>query len=477
MTTEPLTPAQQEQRDYERGQTVLAIRDEEFRRAPAYIPQEGEWGALKEFARSLCITEFVPKEMRGRPFAVLGALLMGRELGVPPMSALRRIPVINGRPSMETAVKVALVRQKGHRVRVIEWDAEHCTVEGWRKGDPADELMQVTYTMDDARAAGDYNKPGANNGPGVYKTRPRQMMYARAAGLLCDTYFSDVTLGIPDVEEAAALPAEVIEGRLAEMDRRGELPEMPTDTALTDEERAQVEEKRQEEAKERLAGTPPPPPPRTRGRGRGPKPNPQQGSDSGGRTEPSAAAPAGSPAAAATPAPATAAADPELVSKAQMARDLGLDEIAEALERGEHVPDGWERLGAAERAATPPEAPAATPTTPPAAEAPQRQGAPAEDPFADEPAPIAENVHGLTGLLRLRKQGLDYAVFLTRRKLERDGRPASGTDQLEREALARLDQVSKQMLSHPWAEATEAELEQKLVPWLRQRYGAEGGAE
>ncbi|HKF74708.1 MAG TPA: hypothetical protein VKF59_01070, partial [Candidatus Dormibacteraeota bacterium] len=265
MTETTSTPAETEQRAYDdtggaRG--VLAIRDDQFARAPAYIPQQEEWAGLKEMARSMSVTEFVPKEMRGRPFAVLGALLTGRDLGLPPMMALRRIYVVNGRPSLEGAVKVALVRQRGHKVTVVpgEWDNEHCTVRGWRKGDSPDEVMEVTYTIDDAKQAGDYDKQGD-----TYKKRPRQMLYWRAAGLLCDTYFPDVTLGIPDPEEAAGMEPEVLEARFVEADRRGELPAVPP----TEEEQAAREVERAAESEERLKAamvTPPPPPPRRGGR-------------------------------------------------------------------------------------------------------------------------------------------------------------------------------------------------------------------
>ena len=476
MTSETMTPAQAEQRDYAGTSGLLAIREQEFRGAPAYIPQESEWAGLKEMARSLCITEFVPKDMRGKPFAVLGALLMGRDLGLPPTMALRRIYVVNGRPALETAVKVALVRRAGHRIRVVEWDTEHCTVEGWRKGDPGDELMQVTYAIADAKLAGDYDKPGD-----MYKKRPRQMVYNRAAGLLCDTYFPDVTLGLPDPEEAATLPGEVIDAQWTAMDRAGQLPSMPTDTPLTDEERAAVDERRQKEAAERLAAFPPPTPPRSTRRGKGPAPSPQQGSDTSGPTGPSGAVPAGSPATAASPAPATAAAEVSYVSEAQMARDLGLQEEAEALERGEPMPNPAaarieEARRRAETASTAPEGPEPSPAAPGHPEVPPGQAGPAEDPFAAEADPGAGSEPvDISGLLQLRQQAETYADFLTRKKLERDHKPPGSVQALHDEAMTRLDVVAKGLLGHGYTEATEVELRDKVVPWLRERYAKEGG--
>lgn len=471
-TSETMTPAQVEQRALQAAPAV-AVREGEFALAPAGMyPDAGEWAALKEMARALCITEFVPKDMRGRPYAVLGALLTGRDLGVPATAALRNIPVINGRPSLMTALKVALVRSKGHKVTVVEWTSESCTVRGWRKGDDLDEAQEVTYTIEDAKVAGDYEKGD------TYKKRPRQMLYARAAGLLCDTYFTDVTLGLPDPDEVADMAPEVIEGRFVEADRRGQLPELPPEVPVTNEEHAAAEERRAEEAEARLAASPPPQPPRRTARGRGPKPNPQPGSDSGGQTEQSAAAPAGSPAAAGSPAPAGANADVPYTSPAQMARGLGLDEEAAALERGETLPDGLERMRRAEAAATAEGAPAAAQAAREAAQAEQGQPEPADDPFAAEPPDAGgpETVD-ISGLLRLRQKAEMYADFLTRKKLERDGKPPASVQALHEEALSRIEVVAKGILGHSYTEASEAELQDTLVPWLRQRYASEGGTE
>lgn len=485
-TTATLTPAQQEVRAYEDTSQVLAIREEQFAAAPSYIPQAGEWAALKEMARSLCVTEFVPKEMRGRPFAVLGAMLTARDLRLPIMLATRRIFVVNGRPSLETAVKVALVRNRGHKVRVLDWTSERCTVSGWRRGDPIDEVMEVTYTIDDAKVAGDYDKPGD-----TYKKRPRQMLYARAAGLLCDTYFSDITLGMPDPDDAVELPSEVIEGSLAERDRRGDLPVMYEPPTAA--EQAARDREREEESRRRLAeASTPPPAPRTRGRGKGASPNPQQGSDGGAPAQGAVGGPGPDAQPVAEDGRATQAsappATPALVSDAQIARDLGLDEEADALERGELVPSPAmdlidEARGRIEpRTAAGPAAvrqaiaetraqhgdlpPETDPFASPARSAPK----PAVSPPSEPPGP-----EDISELVKLRQQAETYADFLARRKLERDGRPAQSLEAIHADAMTRLGQLSKAMLGCDYDRVSEAQLKDTLLPWLRGKYASEGG--
>ena len=57
-------------------------------------------------------TDFVPKAFRGKPEAVMAALLTGRELGLGPMTALQRIHVIEGKAGRYDALRLVVERTR-----------------------------------------------------------------------------------------------------------------------------------------------------------------------------------------------------------------------------------------------------------------------------------------------------------------------------------------------------------------------------
>ena len=55
---------------------------------------------LWNFCKLISETDFVPNALRGKPGAVIAACQYGGEVGLPPMTALRWIAVVNGVPSL-----------------------------------------------------------------------------------------------------------------------------------------------------------------------------------------------------------------------------------------------------------------------------------------------------------------------------------------------------------------------------------------
>ena len=137
-------------------------------------------------------TEFVPASLRSIP-KVAAAILYGRELGLPPMTALGSVNVIQGRASLYSETMRALIQAAGHELRVTEMSADRCVIKGRRRDD--DEWVTATYTMGEAQRSGD-----AQKNPN-YKTRPAEMLLARASSRLAKMHFADVIKGLASVEE------------------------------------------------------------------------------------------------------------------------------------------------------------------------------------------------------------------------------------------------------------------------------------
>lgn len=196
------------------------------------IPAVGEWMAIREIAAQVCNTDFVPTGMRGRPEAVVAAILTGREMGLGPMASLQGIRIQDGKPAYDAELMRALVRRRGHTIRVIEKTHERCKLYG-RRADNGEEA-EVTWDLDDAlraelidriedgrpiaRSKNDYSMP--------WQKYPKRMLFARATSELVNDLFADVLVGgsyTPEelgasgwddrAEEVAAREASLAEAR------------------------------------------------------------------------------------------------------------------------------------------------------------------------------------------------------------------------------------------------------------------------
>lgn len=165
-------------------------------------------------AQKIANTDFVPGAMRGKPEAVLAAMLTGHEAGIGPMASLAKIHVVDGRPGMAAELMRAIVLRDGHEFWIEESSSTKVTVGGKRKG--SERETRVTWTLDDGRQANLLNKSN-------WKTYPRAMLLARATAELCRAIFPDVLAGISYTVE------ELADGDVLEL-------EIPAD--LTDEGRA-----------------------------------------------------------------------------------------------------------------------------------------------------------------------------------------------------------------------------------------------
>ena len=158
--------------------------------------------AVGDLAGKVAQTEFVPDAMRGKPAVVAAAILYGRELGLEPMTSLRSVNIIKGRPALTAEAMRAMVLAAGHDIRFQEMTSARCVIVGRRKGQ--DDTTTVTFTMDDAK------KMGVGGGQ-QYAKMPRQMLAARATSELCRLIFADVIGGLmSDVEAEDAEPSEGI---------------------------------------------------------------------------------------------------------------------------------------------------------------------------------------------------------------------------------------------------------------------------
>ena len=146
----------------------------------------------------------VPKRFQGKPREMLAAILVGRELGVMPMSAISNLYLVDGDVSMKGKLMSALVHRAGHQLWAEISDTQS-TVTAFRRDPYTHELMEVgsfTFSQEDAKQAGLATKAAWENYPKVMRTW-------RALATVCRLYFSDVLEGVGYVPDDLGIETEI----------------------------------------------------------------------------------------------------------------------------------------------------------------------------------------------------------------------------------------------------------------------------
>lgn len=159
----------------------------------AIVPQSIE--EVFRLATAVSKSGIAPKGM-DKPEAITVAILHGLELGLPPMQAIQRIAVINGRPTVWGDALPALLWARNFSIK--EWiDGEkddrtaYCTVTR-----PNSEAVTRTFSVGDAKRAGLWGKSGP------WTQYSDRMLSMRARGFACRDGAADVLGGLYLAEEA-----------------------------------------------------------------------------------------------------------------------------------------------------------------------------------------------------------------------------------------------------------------------------------
>lgn len=148
-----------------------------------FLLDTSQWEMTWKQCGVLVKSGFLPKSINTIEKCVT-IVLMGRELGLAPMTALTNISVINGKPTLEAKLMLSLVL-KAHpnaHYRIVKSNAEVAEVELGRSKDNAGTF---SYTITQAKAAGLLNKDN-------WRNYPTDMLLWRAIARACRVMFPDV---------------------------------------------------------------------------------------------------------------------------------------------------------------------------------------------------------------------------------------------------------------------------------------------
>lgn len=209
MTDDPTTQADEtpEEVDHVTGEIVPVAPNrptwvEQLRpnqTTDGYVPA---MPALLRAADLIYQTPFVPKGLR-TPGGTLGAMMYGRELGLPPITALQSLHEINGKVGMSAEMMRARITAAGHEFVIVEATAQRCRIRCRRKEDKLDpEAWRVVeYLYSEAVLAGDdRNKEGRQQGTN-YQKRPVDMLVARCTTRAARWHFPEEIHGLSSAEE------------------------------------------------------------------------------------------------------------------------------------------------------------------------------------------------------------------------------------------------------------------------------------
>lgn len=169
---------------------------------------------LKWMSEALKTSIVLPKGLRegGAP-AILSVMLAGRELGVPPMLAMRMIDMINGVPAVRTELKLALAKARGHDIRPVVREAGRVRVKCVTHDSHE---IEWAYARDgagpDATIASEIEVEGWGETKGEKVWKPLvdkanwrswtgPMLWARAVAQLCREHCPEAVGGMYSVEE------------------------------------------------------------------------------------------------------------------------------------------------------------------------------------------------------------------------------------------------------------------------------------
>jgi hypothetical protein len=188
-------------------------------RPTAIIPRSMD--EAYRLAKAIVLSGTAPKGVT-TPEACMIAIMHGLEIGLPPLAALQRISVINGRPTLWGDAAIGLVRGSGLCEYVEEHiDGEVAICAAKRKGEP--EPIVRTFSVTDAKRAGLWGKSGP------WQQYPQRMLQMRARAFALRDGFADVLGGLYlreeiDEDERSSRARDVSTITSGVGNKRGQLP-------------------------------------------------------------------------------------------------------------------------------------------------------------------------------------------------------------------------------------------------------------
>lgn len=158
---------------------------------------------LLEYCKFISNSQLIPKSYKGKPEDIFLAIIMGKEIGLKPLQALKSISVINSVPNIYGDAAISLVQAHPQFEDIKEYfdeklQAAICIIKRKHQSE-----HMVAYSIEDAKKAGLWGKVGP------WQQYARRMLQMRARGFALRDRFADALGGLILAEEAQDYPVDV----------------------------------------------------------------------------------------------------------------------------------------------------------------------------------------------------------------------------------------------------------------------------
>jgi hypothetical protein len=166
------------------------------------LPTRDELAALIEYGGMVAKSGLFPTVKSAEAAVVM--MRYGHQLGIDEFTALQNMYLQNGKPTAFASLLHSLILRDhgGDAIRIVEASAERCVLSCARRESPH-HRTEVSYTLDEAKAAGLLGKDGP------WKLYPKDMLFARCVGRAGRQLYRDSTLGMYTPEELGGTVIEV----------------------------------------------------------------------------------------------------------------------------------------------------------------------------------------------------------------------------------------------------------------------------
>ena len=134
-----------------------------------------QWELMIDQAKRLIASNALPSAIENAEQA-LAIIVYGRELNLPPMTALQNISLIKGKPTLSANLIGGRLKDAGYNFKVTKYDDDEVVIKFTY---PDGDTLSVNYTALEAKLAGNSDKKGKDGGPNMYQKYPKEMLYAR----------------------------------------------------------------------------------------------------------------------------------------------------------------------------------------------------------------------------------------------------------------------------------------------------------
>jgi len=181
--------------------------------APSIYSSMETFEHAQRMAKSLCESDIVPVQYKGKMANTLIALEMSHRLGDSPFVVMQNLDIIQGKPSWKSTYIIAKINSCGRFAPLrfkYTGEGDDRTCVAWTKDFNGDIIEGTPVSIKMAKVEGWYGKQGSK-----WPAMPDQMLSYRAASFFGRLYVPELLAGMQTAEEVIDITHEEVKDNAA----------------------------------------------------------------------------------------------------------------------------------------------------------------------------------------------------------------------------------------------------------------------